>query len=285
MKRFALIWIAAQWCLASCAPVVFQQIATLSSENVEFKSDGTFIYEDPILSVKYNFWSESGKFDFIVTNKTDDNLYLDLSESYFINNGYAYDYYRARTFVTVHSSAGNSSNAVAWLSNAVNTDTSASYSGGYVEYAERPLVCIPAHSSKVFEEFSVASSVFRECGFIRDPSRRETAVKVYNALTSPRVIENRLVFRLCDITLPITNVFYVSKFQNIAYDNATEYMKVENCDGTKRDVKVHKMAADNRFYITYDKGDMWVPGVSETDRTGASSVKSVKGNFNDGIYR
>lgn len=317
MKRLFLLLTATSWLFAACSPLFYQQIATLSSENVELKSDGTFAYEDAMVTIEYDFWSEEGKFSFLVTNNTDDNLYLNLGESYFVNNGYAHDYYQARTYVyTSRTATASSTSASAAVSGSasvganknfasvyggiVNVGAALSASKGYgasktyarasesgvsVEFAEQALVCIPAHSSKSFEEFSVASSVFRECGFVRDPSKKETSVREFTDLTSPRVFENRLVFQLGDITLPITNVFYVSEYQNIAYDNATEYVKVENCDGTKRDVKVHTMSANNKFYITYDKTDLWSTEGTANDRTKTSVVKRGGSKFDDGIYR
>jgi len=275
---------------------LFQQIATLSSENVELKNDGSFIYEDAIMTIEYDFWAESGKFHFIVTNNTDDNLYLNLRESYFVNNGYAFDYYQARTYVYANSNKSasnfiksNSEIRDKYVNTSANVELSsyalASERGFSVEYVEQPIVCIPAHSSKAFYEFYVSSSVFRECGFVRDPSKREKAVREYTGSTSPRVIENRLVFKIGDIALPIDNVFYVSEYRNIAYDDVTEYKKVENCNGTKREVKVHKMSANNKFYITYDNDEDQSPDGFVTDRKSASFVKAGKRNYYDGIYR
>lgn len=266
MKKLILLLTATSWLFAACVPVCFQQIATLSSDNVELKNDGSFVYEDAMVTIEYNFWAESGKFYFVVTNNTDDNLYLNLAESYYVNNGSAYDYYQARTYVySKHGSAASTSYAptsVAGYVNVVfggsnNSVAIASGNGVSVEYSEQPVVCIPAHSSKTFEEFCVSLSTFRECGFIRDPLKDESSVREYTSSTSPRVIENRLVFKLGDVTLPVTNVFYVSEYENIACNYVTEYVKVENCDGTQRRVKVHKMSANNKFYITYNRNDLW----------------------------
>ena len=68
MKRSILLLLATSWLLAACSPVIFQQIATLSSENVELKNDGSFAYEDAMVTIEYDFWSESGKFYFLVKN-------------------------------------------------------------------------------------------------------------------------------------------------------------------------------------------------------------------------
>lgn len=317
MNKSLLFLIAVALFCSACSPVLYQQIATLSSENVNLKNDGSFAYEDGVMTIEYDFWSESGKFSFIITNNSDDDIYLNLAESYFINNGYAHDYYQARTYVytskNVASTGSTASAAVAGHASVSAAGTAQSIYGGTVgvaaslgatkgygasksysvasekgtsvEFAEKPLICIPAHSFKVFEEFNVASSVFRECGFVRDPSKKETSIREYTDYTSPRVIENRLVFNIAGAAIPVTNIFYVSKYQNISNDDATEYIKVERCDGYKKDVKVHKYSGSNKFYITYSKYDLYSTDGSANDRKAQSFGKSSAGKFNDGLYR
>lgn len=229
---------------ASCSPKLYQQVATLSSDSVTLSDDGTFAYEDAIITIEYDFWSEAGKFVFTVTNNTDDDIWLDLSGSYFVNNGYAFDYYQARTYITTSRNLS---------STRLNSSVAKTLeSGTSIEYEEKPVVCIPAHASKVFQEFEVSSSVFRECGFARDPSKRELSVREFSGYDSPRIIENRLTFKIGEITLPVINVFYVSSYQNISYNAAVEYRKTSNCNGASRDVKVHRLSASNKFYLPYD---------------------------------
>ena len=44
-------------------------------------------------SVLYNFWSENGTTAFIITNKTNKDMYVVMPQTSFIRNGYVYDYY------------------------------------------------------------------------------------------------------------------------------------------------------------------------------------------------
>lgn len=316
MKRLIFSLTAAALLCSACSPLLYQQIATLSSDNVSLKDNGSYAYEDGVMTIEYDFWAESGKFNFIISNNSDDDIYLNLAESYFVNNGFAQDYYQARTYVytsrSVASSGSTASAAIAGNASvsagvagqglyggvvgvaasvgatkgygASKTYSVASEKGTSVEFAEKAIVCIPAHSYKVFEEFCVSSSVFRECGFVRDPSKKEEAVREYDGYSSPRVIENRLVFNIGELTIPVTNIFYVSQYQNISEDDATEWIKVDRCDGYKRDVKVHKLSANNKFYISYSKNDLYTPSGSANDRKGQSFGKSSAGKFNDGLY-
>ncbi len=317
MKKLFLLLTVASWLLTSCSPSVFMQIATLSSDNVNLQKSGSFAYEDTLITIEYDFWSETGKFSFLVTNNSDNDIYLNLVESYFVNNGYAYDYYQARTYTyTSRNLASSKSSSSAYIADhaglttvrytknpgGINTSGTLATSKGYqasssytvaaenglsIEYKEKTVICIPAHSSKAFEEFNVSTSVFRDCGFIRDPYKEEIAVREFTNLSSPRVIENRLMFEMGNITIPVTNTFYVSHYQNIYYRDATEYVQVENCDGTKTRVLVNKMSAKNKFYITYSGNDLNMPSKSANDRT--SNKKMSFGNtnsqgLNDDIY-
>lgn len=307
MKKLLFPLAVATWLCSACSPLLYQQIATLTSENVTLKDNGAYVYEDGVMNIEYDFWSESGEFTFVVTNNSDEDIYLNLAESYFVNNGYAHDYYQARTYVytsrnvattgltATASVAGQASVYGSMLGNIASLGATKGYSasktnavsserGTSVEFAEKPVVCIPAHSYKVFEEFRVAATVFRECGFVRDPSKKENALREYTDYTSPKVIENRLVFNIGDVVVPVTNVFYVSQYQNIAKDNATELVKVENCDGTKRDVRVHKLSANNKFFITYTKNDLWNSDGKANDRKSQSSGKSSPSKFYDGWH-
>ena len=261
MKKLILLLAGAAIICSACSPLYYQQIATLSSENVSLKNDGSFVYEDGIMTIEYDFWAESGQFKFIVTNNSDEDIYLNLAESYFVDNGLAYDYYQARTYVYTSKSITSVGAKVSYA-----VAKTASEKGESIEFAEKAIVGIPAHSCKVFEEFSVATTVFRECGFVRDPSKKENAVREYNGHTSPKVIENRLVFYMGDVKIPVTNIFYVNQYQNISTEDVTESVKVEKCNGFKKEVKVNKLSANNKFYITYSSNDLMSPEGNQNDR-------------------
>ncbi len=146
----------------ACSPEIFQQIATLSSENVELKDDRAFAYENELFTIEYYFWSESGKFYFTITNNSDDDLYLNLEKSYFVNNGYAYDYYQNRTFVYTNSKTTISASSVLPKNNSSiistfgtpyiygNGAALTSDNGISVEYAEQPYNMHPCSLFQVF---------------------------------------------------------------------------------------------------------------------------------------
>jgi hypothetical protein len=75
------------------------------------KTDNSLIYEDENCKVLYDFWGEGGQVDFLIYNKTSENIYVNKEKSFFICNGIAYDYYRDRVFTNSSSSSIISSNS------------------------------------------------------------------------------------------------------------------------------------------------------------------------------
>lgn len=289
MKNHFILLAATLGLLTACTPTVYEQIATLSSDNVQLDENGTFAYKNTLMTIEYNFWSETGLCDFTITNLSDEDLYLDLTKSYFIKNGFANDYYQARTYVYSDRSMTSSKTTTAIASsfgkeNAMfnlfgtsksktgNTTASSemtslvSEKGRTIEYSEKPIICIPAHSKKAINEFNITSALYRECGFVRDPSKDEKSIKTFTSGTSPVLIENRLVFKAGNKEIPVNSNFFVSQYQNIAHKDATQKVEVEKCSGRKMKVRVHNLSAKNKFYITYDKNDIWSSEGLENDR-------------------
>lgn len=286
--------------ITSCAPMQYMQIATLKSEQVELQTDGSFKSRNSEFTIEYDFWSNYGNVGFLITNNSDKDLYLNLEKSYFINNGYAYDYYQNRVFIysSISSSSSSStasrSSAVGNLNSntissqyingyynysgsIVNSNSYSSYSshsktsgysssstystysekGSTIEYIEDKIVCIPAHSAKYFGEFQVSSTVYRECGFPRNPSKKEETILEFEEKDSPRVFENRLMFVLDNKDIPVNHKFYVCEIQNILKDNAYRqaYRKDCNNNNINPPVLVNKMASSDKYYLYYNFND------------------------------
>lgn len=231
--------------MTSCSATIYQQIMTLKSENVAL-NEGDFIDETPDFTIEYDFWSEYGRFIFSITNNTDEDFYVDLGRSFFINNGNAFDYYRGRTFSTTE----NKPNLVEISADGTPVITSRQET---VSYEEKDIVCIPARSTKHFGEYTISEIPYRECGLMRDPSRKELAIMHFDKLKSPVKIENRLTLIIRGETIPVNHNFYVSEIQNIAEENVIQNYTPYNCDNTKsmNVVKVNRLKAQNKFFIRY----------------------------------
>ena len=67
MRKILLLFLAVM-SLTSCATTAhFDQIATIASTQIRISDEGKFRYNNSGIDIEYNFWSEYGKFGFIVT--------------------------------------------------------------------------------------------------------------------------------------------------------------------------------------------------------------------------
>lgn len=82
------------------------------------KTNNALIYEDENCEIRYDFWDVGGNAGFLIYNKTDKDLYLNMDQSYFIHNGIAMDYFRNRIFTD------ESSNSVSRSSTNSSTNSS-----------------------------------------------------------------------------------------------------------------------------------------------------------------
>ncbi len=70
----------------------FYQVYEVASEQLDHKKDA-LVFENSEVKVRYNLWSQQGELAFVIENKTDEDLFIDLSRSFLIKNGEAMDYY------------------------------------------------------------------------------------------------------------------------------------------------------------------------------------------------
>jgi len=99
--------------LTSCATTSFYQVYKAVPTDKSIKTENYLIYEDDNCKISYNFWGEGGNIGFYIYNKTNENVYLNLEQSFFVLNGIAYDYFKNRVY-THSTSSGSSASKVRW---------------------------------------------------------------------------------------------------------------------------------------------------------------------------
>lgn len=255
--------------LSSCSTrTLFYQICKVSSD-LPTSAKGAYEYENSSCDIAYNFWSEGGTISFIITNKTDDIIYIDLSKSFLIKNGIAYDYFLNRTTSSTAAVATSESAALAgtvlgdwnYYGNKVpgsltSTTTSVvgSQAASSIAYVEKPGIAIPPHAAKVLSEYSIMKDHFEDCDLYESPSKKEHVSKSFNLATSPVAITNYLCYRVGDNGKEqfIENSFYVSEVTNQHHD--ATFHKVDI--GCPSDLYKHKdyvftRTSPKEFYIKY----------------------------------
>ena len=105
-----LLFLSLVLALSSCA-TAFQQIASISSPQMKVQDDGKFRYDAGDIVIDYNFWAQNGQVSFVITNNSDNDVYVDLGRSFLIVNGMTFDYYQNRTYSSNSSSTVVSSSS------------------------------------------------------------------------------------------------------------------------------------------------------------------------------
>jgi len=256
--------------MTSCKSTVFYQFYKVNSINEFSKNSNSLVFEDDNCKVFYDFWGPSGDVGFMIYNKTDENIYVNKKESFFIENGMAYDYFKNRTYENSKSSSmsfSNSNMAMYGVTgmDAVGLGASTSVSGSnYQGFKQTNAVAAGASSAiaqtaeiantktKGFTTSSGYSVSYKEMDVICIPPKTSKIISEY-------CITNAL-YRDCDLRK------YPSKSQirTLKYTGAkSPYVfsnKIAYTVGKSKDLFIF----DNKFYVSeitnYPKKSVMVEG-------------------------
>ena len=167
--------------ISSCETIstYYQIYKTIPEENMTITSN--IIFEDSICIISYNLWTDGGDYGFSggnigfsIYNKTDDDITLDLTKSFFIMNDESFDYFQNSTVgksyyrgtIISNSSSGVSSVAFKniYLNNSNGkTVTQNSSSANSIQYNEKPLRTIPSKTFVFDKEFNLVNERYGNC--------------------------------------------------------------------------------------------------------------------------
>lgn len=257
--------------LNSCdTPSYYYQIyKTTSSENLVKKNE-KLVFEDENCVVSYNLWTEGGNIGFTIYNKSNNNLHLNLEDSFFILNGYANNYFKNRVFSrsensgTMVTSGVVASRFVTGLNNlnllqtnnlSFNKNLGVMNSSGSSEtYYEEKIIIIPPMSAKNIAEFTVTNTFYKDCDLKKYPTKRTTTSKNFTKSDSPFVFSNRISYFMepTKKQVKFENNFYVSEITNYPKSEVIELKYDEEC-GRKTMYKSYyfKETAPDKFYLRY----------------------------------
>lgn len=236
MKRWMLFIIVCAM-LSACAPTKYYQMYQTKPT-----SGNSLAFEDDNCSIVYNFWEEYGDIGFLFTNKTSENIYLHLDECFFVKNGFAEDYFQNRVFNGVASAPSKSINYQQRVLNVI------------AAVSEKPVICIPAHASKIISEFKISTSLYESCDLKKYPGNKDANSLTFTEKTTPLTFGNRIAYSVgeSERIIRISNDFYVSKISNLTSKQAIDIVDEMICgEKTLRKTRVVKDSGPDKFYIIY----------------------------------
>lgn len=258
--------------LSSCSDNIFYQVYQVDSPDVQL-TNNVMLYENEDCKVTYNLWAEKGNLSFMMHNKTDENLYLVMSQSFFILNGIASNYYNESVYgksatgsaaVSVSdqiSLSGYMTNGYYWypatLSRRVGVIAGASVTKS-VQTKEPEYICIPPHSAKYIDGFMISDYVYKDCDNFKQnyPQTSSNTIR-YSQDNSPLKFRNRLAYTIGKKDAGekyLDHNFWVSSLQNYSTKSAMSNEKLKECEtGQTYTEKRFNMYSSQRFYNKYKK--------------------------------
>lgn len=239
----------------SCAVPNYYQVYKANTENGSVYNR-KIVFEDSNCTINYNLWSEGGNIGFSLYNKTENDLVIDLTKTFFVINGIAYEYYQNRIFSN-SSTTGASANSYSYpyyrnyiIANVTNTSSS-SFSTSYIE---KPQISIPAKTSVIVTEYDITDSRYVTCQLDKFPSNKSIKSMNYTINDSPFIFSNLITYLTKSDTIRIENKFYVSEVTNYPAPEMVTEIDTSIC-GNKLDfpIKALKDLTPDHFYIKYSK--------------------------------
>ena len=245
---FALALIA-----SSCTVTNYYQVYKTKSENGTFNND-KIVFEDNNCSVSYNLWKEGGNVGFSIYNKTDNDLTIHLNKTFFVLNGFAFEYFQNRTFTnssTLGASVGLYSSASSLKNNIAKIEgiSSTSASTGYME---KSYATIPANTSINISEFKITGDYHVDCDIPKRPASNKIKTLNYSKDNTPFSFYNLITYSTTKDTLRIENKFFVSEITNYTTSQILKSIDTSYC-GKKLEfpIKKFKDVTPDKFYIKY----------------------------------
>lgn len=255
--------------LVSCESVKYQ-VFEVQYPGMTMK-DNSVVYENQDCRVSYNLWSENGSMEFIFRNLSDKDIFIDMSQSFFIKNGAAYDYYKGRSYEsrtyeglpldlyaanTYIGTAGYWPDRyllpIATINKSVASKTGFSNS---VTVQEPKYICVPAKTYKVIGIYRIYPGREITCNRSVDFPRNFATVKSYNEDDSPLKFTNRLAYSFEEGDKSpkyIDNSFWLSSIKNYSHKAAVDKEKVKvGCTSEKSLRYYFKIGGPNQFYVAY----------------------------------
>jgi len=276
--------------LSSCATKTYFQMYDLESDSLEV-TDDALIYENSYFIIGFNFWKAGGSGSFIIKNKTDSILYIDLGNSYSVRNGLATPYFLNRTFTESSSqmvsnynffSADHSSSSFSgsslfnFNSNNYNVDgfvsnrstrtsqRGISGSGGTttisktsgIMFQERRIISIPARAAKRVNGSPFQSRPLLDCDLVRNPTRNQISSLTFDRKNTPLYFTNVISYSFQESDLndreTIEMSFWVTKISNMPFNTFTQRVNRKNCgEPTRAYIYTAIYGAPYRFFIRY----------------------------------
>jgi hypothetical protein len=232
----------------------FYQVYKANSESGLISNDN-IIFEDKNCKVSYNLWEEGGDVGFYIYNKTETDITLDLTKSFFVLNGVSYEYFQNRTYTKTNSSGASVSTAGYSYLYAKPTNVSGTSTASFAtSYEEKPSVTIPSKTMINVSEFHVSNSRYINCDLPKYPSTKDIKTVKFDKTSSPFIFFNIVTYVVQNETVRFENKFFVSEMTNFPESKMFTSIDKSLCGNNLQvPIKAFKDVSPDKFYVKYSR--------------------------------
>jgi len=268
-KLLSLIFTVILFTACSTTTNFYQVYTTKPISDLKI-TDQNIVFEDENCRIIYDFWGKSGNLSFVFQNKTNELITIKKDQCYYILNGFAFDYYKNRTYSSSTSTQLTTEKSAAILvsvtglnfekniqSNQLGVQNSGAISNSNSKSINTPeelAIKIPAKSAKEISEFSIYDGIYRDCDLLRFPkNKKEYKTLQFTKDDSPIQFSNIIVYTKSNLnSIKIENSFFVSEITNLPESEMSESKIIENCkESSYYPVQLNKRKQSNYFYNIY----------------------------------
>lgn len=257
--------------LFSCAPSNYFQVYEVKCAEKNLSSTDTtsaFVFENEDCKFTYNFWAKDGDAGFVIQNKTSNMIYLNMKESFFVKNGFAYDYFKNQTVTntTGDNSIFTTSQSTSYFASSVPLVSSYGAKNSYqfknetsVSAADKEIISVPPKTSKFISVYSIDPLLYRDCDLLRYPNENQIKDKTFTQSTSPVIFSNILSYKVgkSENAKVVEHKFYVESITNVPENIFVRYENESFCGetvlGYYGNIPVYKYKSPTHFYKFYTK--------------------------------
>jgi hypothetical protein len=211
-------------------------------------------FEDINCEISYNLWSNGGDIGFNFLNKTSENITINKDKSFFILNGFAYDYYLNRISGTTSNESLLKSSSSFYNGYKTNSYSKVTAESNSTSFQESLSETIPPNTLKRISEYRINKNLVRSCDLLRFPDKKEIQSLNYTKENSPFVFSNLISYTINGKDFLIENKFHVSSVTNYPKGELIKEIYIEYCGEAKYEKEeVFKQNDANKFYIKYSR--------------------------------
>ncbi len=253
MKKIVLLLVLAS--LFSCKDTYYQ-LYNITSKDVK-NENNNYSFENKDLKIAYDFWANKGEYNMAITNKSDQDVFIDLSRSHFILNGQATTYFQNKT--AIESISVETAQRHSFFNSNTNNSNKTSVSKKYsTTTTDEAIICIPHDSYKKLNGFKICSMPYIDCNYKRYPKSKETKQLHFNANNTPLLFRNIISYRLNNFEAnvqTIENTFWIDGIINLPKQDFFIKEKPIPCKESEienKPLNLPKYISKNKFYIEYE---------------------------------